>query len=316
VTRVPCVIVAGESADGRHQIASMLSGEPWHIISTGDGIAVLEFARGEAADLVLMDSRMTGIDGFEVTRRLRRDGDSRLLPVVLISGVDDTASRVAALEAGADDFLCRPLERNELIARARSLLHLKALRDQLEDARQVIFTLAKAAEAKDRFTLEHAERVADSAGELARRIRLPADVIQQIRVGALIHDVGKLAVPDQVLNKPGQLTAEEFDLVKTHTVVGAEIVSPLASQGHLVAIVRNHHERYDGRGYPDGLAGGGIPLAARVVAVCDAYDAMVNQRPYRPALPYKEAIQELLAGRQTQWDGGLVDAFVAIQEHR
>jgi putative two-component system response regulator len=234
----------------------------------------------------------------------------------LISGVNDMPSRVAALEAGADDFLSRPLEQNELVARARSLLHLKALRDQLEDARQVIFALAKAAEAKDCFTLEHAERVADSASELARRIQLPPDVIQQIHVGALIHDVGKLAVPDHILNKPGALTQGEFDLVKTHTLVGAEIVSPLSSQGHLVAIVRNHHERFDGRGYPDGLAGPQIPLAARIVAVCDAYDAMVNQRPYRPAIPHTTAIEELLAGRGRQWDPELVDAFVAIQEHR
>jgi cyclic di-GMP phosphodiesterase len=316
MTRVPCVIVAFQSADARNQIASMLSGEPWHIIGTADGSAVLELAGGQAADLVLMDSKLNGLDGFEVTRRLRRDGDSRLLPVVLISGVNDIPSRVAALEAGADDFLSRPLEQNELVARARSLLHLKALRDQLEDARQVIFALAKAAEAKDRFTLEHAERVADTASELARRVRLPPDVIRQIHVGALIHDVGKLAVPDHVLNKPGPLTPDEFDLVKTHTLVGAEIVSPLSSQGHLVAIVRNHHERFDGRGYPDGLAGPQIPLAARIVAVCDAYDAMVNQRPYRAAIAYTAAIKELVAGRGGQWDPGLVDAFVAIQEHR
>lgn len=316
MTRVPCVVVAGESADTRRQIAAMLSGEPWHIVSTADGSAVLELVQRQAADLVLMDSCLAGLDGFEVTRRLRRDGVSRLLPVVLISGVDDIANRVAALEAGADDFLSKPLERNELLARARSLLHLKALRDQLEDARQVIFALAKAAEAKDPFTLEHAERVADSAGELARRIQLPADVIRQIHVGALIHDVGKLAVPDHVLNKPGPLTEDEFELVKSHTIVGAEIVSPLSSQGHLVAIVRNHHERYDGSGYPDRLAGQEIPLAARIVGVCDAYDAMVNQRPYRSAMPHRMAIQELLAGREKQWDGGLVDAFVAIQEHR
>ncbi|TMC51423.1 MAG: response regulator [Chloroflexi bacterium] len=316
MSRVPCVIVAGESADGCRQIASMLRDEPWRIVNTADGKGVLDLVREHTADLILMDAHMIGLDGFEVTRRIRRDGGSRLLPVVLISGVNDIPNRVAALEAGADDFLSKPLERNELVARARSLLHLKAMRDQLEDARQVIFTLAKAAEAKDPFTLEHAERVADSASELARRVKLSPEVIQQIHVGALIHDVGKLAVPDQILNKPGPLTDEEFERVKTHTVVGAEIVLPLASQGHLVAIVRNHHERYDGRGYPDALAGEEIPFAARIVAVCDAYDAMVNQRPYRPAMPHPTAIRELLAGRERQWDAGLVDAFVAIQENR
>jgi len=277
---------------------------------------VVDLVRAQAPDLVLMESNLRGQNGFEVCRILRREGDSRLLPIVLISGMDDVSSRVAALDAGADDFLSKPLERNELLARVRSLLRLKSIHDRLEDARHVIFTLAKAAEAKDLFTQEHTERVADSASELARRIKLPADTIQQIRAGALVHDVGKLAIPDSVLNKPGLLTSEEFELVKTHAAVGAQIVAPLATQPDLVAIVRNHHERYDGSGYPDGLAGASIPLGARIVAVCDAYDAMTNDRSYRAAMPYPRALLILQAGCNKQWDAALVDAFVAIQEHR
>jgi putative two-component system response regulator len=235
---------------------------------------------------------------------------------VVISNQDDISSRVAALEAGADDFLSRPIERNELIARVRSLLHLKSIHERLEDTRQVIFALANAAEAKDLFTQEHTERVADSASDLARRLNLGAATIEQIRTGALIHDVGKLAVPDHILNKPGPLTASEFALVRTHTLVGAEIVAPLTSQRDLVAIVRNHHERFDGGGYPDRLRGEAIPLAARIVAVCDAFDAMTNQRPYRPAMPYPRALSILKAGRGRQWDTALVDAFVTILEQR
>jgi putative two-component system response regulator len=196
------------------------------------------------------------------------------------------------------------------------MLRLKSTRDRLEDVRQVIFALAKAAEAKDRFTLEHAERVADSASELARRLKLAPEVVEQVRTGALIHDVGKLAVPDHILNKPGALTPDEFDVIKTHPVVGAEIVLPLASQRHLYAIVRNHHERYDGTGYPDRLAGEAIPLAARIVAVCDAYDAMVSLRSYRGAISHQEALATLARGRDEQWDRRVVDAFVAIQELR
>jgi putative two-component system response regulator len=316
MSTIPCVVVAGESAEGRQQIAGILRDEPLHVVGASDGQTVIDLVRGRTADLVLMESHMSELDGLEVTRRVRRDASSRLLPIVLISALDSITNRVAALEAGADDFLSRPIERNELLARVRSLLRLKSLRDRLEDARQVIFALAKAAEAKDPFTVEHTERVADSASELARRVRLSPDAIAQVRIGALIHDVGKLAIPDQVLNKPGSLTDEEFELIKTHPLVGAEIVTPLASQRHLVGIVRNHHERYDGGGYPDGLAGDAIPLGARIVAVCDAYDAMVNQRPYRQAMSHAKAIEKLVAGRGAQWDASLVDAFVALQELR
>jgi cyclic di-GMP phosphodiesterase len=313
---IPCVVVAGDSAESRQQIAAMLRDEPWHLIGAPDGDTVMDLIRANTADLVLMESHMRGADGVDVVRRVRRNPDTRLLPIVLISPLDDVASRVSALDAGADDFLTRPLERNELRARIRSLLKLKTMRDRLEDARQVIFALANAAEKKDLFTVEHTERVADSASELARRLLLASDFVEQVRVGGLIHDVGKLAVPDSILNKPGPLTRDEFELVKTHTLVGADIVSPLAFQPHLTGIVRNHHERYDGGGYPDGLAGEAIPFGARIVAVADAYDAMVNQRSYRLALPHATAVERLLDGRDRQWDGRLVDEFVAMLQAR
>ena len=314
MTSVPCVVVAGDSHESRQHIAGMLRDEPWHLVGAPDADTVMDLAGAHTADLVLMEARMRGADGTEIVRRLRRNPDTRLLPIVLISPLNDVPSRVAALEAGADDFLTRPLERNELRARIRSLLKLKTMRDRLEDVRQVIFALANAAEKKDLFTLEHTERVADTSSELARRLLLSADFVEQVRVGGLIHDVGKLAVPDSILNKPGPLTPDEFELVKTHTVVGAGIVAPLSSQPHLIGIVRNHHERFDGKGYPDGLKGEAIPFGARIVAVADAYDAMVNRRSYRLALPHATAVQRLLAGRGKQWDGSLVDGFVAMVE--
>jgi putative two-component system response regulator len=315
VNRIPCVVIAGESMEVRQTIAVMLRDGPWHIVGAPDGQTVFDLVHTKTADLVLMESKMRDQTGFEVCRRLRHEGNNRLLPIVLISSLDDIPNRVAALDAGADDFLSKPLERNELLARVRSLLRLKSIHDRLEDARQVIFALARAAEAKDLFTQEHTERVAAAASQLARSIDLPPETIQQIRAGALIHDVGKLAIPDDVLNKPGPLTAEELKLVRTHPVVGAEIVAPLTSQRDLVAIVRNHHERYDGTGYPDALAGKAIPLAARIVAVCDAYDAMTNQRSYRAAMPAPQALTILKEGRNTQWDPALVDAFVAMLAH-
>jgi len=308
----PVVIVAGDSSDSRGRIANMLVAEPCHIVEATNGETVLDLVGRRTGDLVLIDAYMPDLDGLEVCRRLRKQDENRMLPIVMISAIDDMASRVSAINAGADDFLCKPIERNELIARVRSLLKMKSMRDRLEDARQVIFALANAAEAKDLFTVEHTARVAASAGVLAQRLGLPSDVVEQIRVGGLIHDVGKLAIPDGVLNKPAALTEAEFELVKSHTLVGAEIVAPLASQRHVIGIVRSHHERFDGAGYPDRLAGVEIPVGARIVAVCDAYDAMVNQRPYRSALSHKTAVERLLAGRGTQWDGRIVDALVGM----
>lgn len=310
----PRVLIAADSDEQRLQIATMLEREPWQIVGARESAGVLELARAQRADLVLIDAQISGVDGFEICRRMRLDSGLRLVPVVLISCFDDVASRVAALDAGADDFLSQPLESNEVIARVRSLLLIKSMRDRLEDIKDVILTLAKAAEAKDRFTVRHAERVARHACDLALRVGLAGDVIEQVRIGAVIHDVGKIAVPDQVLNKPGPLTVAEFELVKRHTIVGSEIVAPLASQPELASIVRSHHERFDGNGYPDGLAGRKIPFTARIVAISDAYDAMVNERPYRPAMTQSVALGNLLAGKDAQWDGDLVDAFVALMQ--
>lgn len=316
MTGVQCVVVAAATAEGRQLVVGMLRDEPFHIVSAPDGASVVELVHRKTADLVLMDSQLSDQSGLAVCRRLRRDGDAPLLPIVVISAMDDITNRIAAIDAGADDFLSKPIERNELVARVRSLLRLKSMRDRLEDARQVIFALAKAAEAKDLFTQEHTERVADAASELARRLRLDPGTIEQIRAGALIHDVGKLAIPDDILNKPGPLSEDEMALMRTHTTVGAEIVAPLATQREVVGIVRSHHERYDGAGYPDGLAGAAIPLGARIVAVCDSYDAMTNPRPYRPAMPEAHALSILETGRNRQWDGEVVGAFLAMVRGR
>lgn len=312
ITQAPCVLIAVGSEEQRSLIAGMLKNEPWQIVGASESEVVIELARAQRADLILLDAQMSGMDGFEICRRMRLDSGLRLMPVVLVSSLDDLDSRVAALDAGADDFLSRPLEQNEVVARVRSLIRIKSMRDRLEDVQHVILSLAKAAEAKDRFTVRHAERVSRSACDLALHVGLANDVIEQLRTGALIHDVGKIAVPDYVLNKPGPLTPAEFDLVKRHTVVGSEIIAPLASQAELRSIVRSHHERYDGHGYPDGLAGEKIPLTARIVAVCDAFDAMVNERPYRPAMPQEVALAKLLEGKDSQWDGRLVESFVEL----
>jgi putative two-component system response regulator len=307
---MPTVIGAGSSAEGRRVIGDMLSGEPWHLVWAAGSDETIELIDRAGGDLLLVEAPARDLDGFELCRRLRKDDRHALLPIVIISGKDDIASRVAALEAGADDVLSKPIEANELVARVRSLLRLNTLRERMEDVGQVIMSLAKAAEAKDHFTQEHTERVADAAFALATKLDLPGDLIEQIRFGALVHDIGKVAIPASVLNKPGALDSREFETMKSHTLIGAKIVEPLATQRHVVAIVRGHHERFDGKGYPDGLAGDAIPIEARIVSVCDAYDAMVSRRPYRLPLPQSEAIARLRAGRDSQWDAEVVDVFI------
>lgn len=308
----PTVLIVDDSESNRELMTEYLRPERCRILTSTDGGSAAALARLERPDLVLVDFQMPGMNGLELTAQLRRESQGSFLPIVMISGFTDVAHRVAALEAGADDFLFKPVEGPELTARVRSLLHLQAMHRRLEETQHVVFTLGKAVEAKDSFTQEHTERVAGRARALASRLGFGAAEIDQIHAGALIHDIGKLAIPDGVLNKPGPLTAEEFEIVKRHCVIGAEIVAPLSSQPELLAIVRHHHERYDGAGYPDGLAGETIPLAARVVAICDAFDAMSSDRPYRSAFTPQHACELMLGGRGSQWDGPMVDAFVEV----
>lgn len=281
------------------------------VVTASDGDQALACAGAVAPDLVLLDVAMPGLDGLEVCRRLKSQASTRLVPVVMLTAFNAVHDRVEALEAGADDFLAKPVDRTELRARVTSMLRLKELYDNLEESEQVIFALARAVEAKDSSTEQHMIRVAEDARRLAVAVGVSGRDLESLYRGALIHDVGKIAVPDAVLGKAGRLEPFEIELIKLHPGAGADICAPLKSAARLREVVRHHHERYDGGGYPDGLAGPQIPLAARIVAVCDAFDAMTSDRPYRRGLSPEEACSALLAGAATQWDPELVLLFVA-----
>jgi len=231
------------------------------------------------------------------------------LPVVMITSLDRTEDRVRALESGADDFMTKPVQRVELVARVRSALRLKAVYNTLDSAEHVIFALAAAVEAKDPYTGKHTQRVAESARQLGMRMGLPEPALEALYRGGIIHDIGKIGVPDAVLLKPGPLDPEESAQMRAHTVIGEGIVSPLRSGFNLLPIIRHHHEHFDGNGYPDGLRGAAIPRLARIVAVCDAYDALVNDRPYRERRTVAEAIATLKEGAGKQWDPEVVGLF-------
>jgi putative two-component system response regulator len=235
----------------------------------------------------------------------------RLLPVVMITALNQTGDRVAALEAGAEDFMTKPVERVELVARVRSALRLKALYNTLDSAEQVIFSLASAVEAKDSFTERHTQRVGESARHVGRSLGLPDFALDALYRGGIIHDIGKIGVADAILLKPGPLDETETVRMQAHVVIGESIVRPLRSGSSLLPIIRHHHERYDGRGYPDRLSGRAIPRLARIVSVCDAFDALVNDRPYRKRRSVDEAVAVLRDGAGTQWDPEVVEVVTS-----
>ena len=276
-----------------------------------DGLAALAAARGRTPDLVLLDVMLPGMDGFQICRTLKSEPRTRLLPIVLVTALDRPEHRVRGLEAGADDFIVKPVQRIELTARVRSLLRLKALYDRLDDAERVIVALARAVEAKDLHTEDHTERVGHAARKLGVAVGLEGALLDDLYWGGIIHDIGKIGVPDAILLKPGALTPEEWEIMRSHVLIGEEIARPLRSAANLLPIIRHHHERIDGRGYPDGLVGEKIPITARVVAICDAFDAMVSDRPYRPGLKPSEAASVLRDGAGTQWDQELVSLYVS-----
>ena len=304
---MPVVLAVDDGAANRELIAAYLSGIDCEIRLAEDGPTALDIVETDPPDLVLLDVQMPAMDGYEVCRRIKSMPRGRLLPVVMITALNHSDDRVAALEAGADDFMSKPVERAELVARVRSALRLKALYNTLDSAEQVIFSLAAAVEAKDAFTERHTQRVGESARYLGRRVGLPEYALDALYRGGIIHDIGKIGVPDAILLKPGPLNEVETARMREHVAIGEAIVRPLQSAASLLPIIRHHHERYDGRGYPDGLRGRQIPRLARIVSLCDAFDALVNDRPYRARLSTEEAVAVLRAGAGTQWDPEMVD---------
>ena len=309
-SRRPLVLVVDDSAANRELIEACLAGIDCDVRLAADGPSAIRITEETRPDLVLLDVQMPGMDGYEVCQQIKANPATRLLPVVMITALDQTEDRVKALEWGADDFMTKPVQRIELVARVNSALRLNALYSNLDSAEQVIFALAAAVEAKDLLTERHTQRVAEAARRLGTRLRLPQASLDALYRGGIIHDIGKIGVSESILLKSGPLDTHERDRMQAHPIIGESIVAPLQSGSSLLPIIRHHHERLDGQGYPDGLCGDEIPLLARIVSVCDAYDALVNDRPYRPAMGRDEAIEILRQGADTQWDPALVELLI------
>ena len=246
-------------------------------------------------DLLLLDIMMPEMDGFAVCSAVKASEDTRMTPVILITALDDIETKVRGIEAGADDFITKPPNKLELIARVKSLLRLKRLNQNLTSIENVLFSMAKTVEAKDSYTQGHVDRVSEIAIRLGKRMGLGTNELEALRFGGALHDIGKLGVPEEILNKPGPLDEAEWAVMKTHPEIGYRICLPLKRNlRQALDIVRHHHEKMDGSGYPDGLKQDDIPMVTRIMAVADIYDALVTDRPYRKAMPRQRALQILL----------------------
>lgn len=312
--RRPHVLVVDDDPLNVEVLAAYLEDEGYEVTHAYSGAEALEAVGTTRPDLIFLDAMMPGMDGFEITRRLKTSPDTRFIPVVMVTALSALEDRVYGIEVGADDFLSKPANRQELITRARSLLRVKRYVDELESAERVIMTLSKAIEARDGYTEQHTERVTMRAVALGECIGLPESTLRQLYQGGMLHDVGKIGVPEAVLGKPGRLTDEEFAVMRQHPVLGVEICRPLRSSliAQALPVIRHHHERVDSKGYPDSLGGEEIPLVARITAISDAYDAMTSDRPYRRGMAPSRALEILREGAGTQWDRELVMEFVAL----
>ena len=311
------VVVVDDDAIILKQANMILTEAGFKVTCLKNGRLLLDYIAMNPTDLLLLDIRMPEMDGFETILALReweRSNGREQVPVIFLTANEDADSEAKGLSLGALDFIRKPFSSEALKIRVRNLIDLLNIQRDLhkEVAKKtaeleilslhVVHTLAKTIDAKDAYTNGHSERVAEYSREIAKRFGYDEDRQEEIYMMGLLHDVGKIGVPDTVINKPGKLTDEEYGMIKTHPVKGAEILATVSEMPGLVTGARWHHERYDGRGYPDGLSGEDIPEEARIIAVADAYDAMTSHRSYRDIIPQDHVKSEIEKGMGTQFD--------------
>lgn len=304
------ILVVDDELPIRDGLRILLERKGYVVHTSSDGAGAVNDCASFCPDLILLDVMMPVRDGFDVCREIKSNAETRLIPVVLITGLSEKSDRIRGIEAGADDFLSKPIDVSELDARVRSLLRLKTFTDELENAESVLFALALSIESRDPYTHGHCTRLAELSARLGERLGLPPDDIVALRRGGVVHDIGKVIVPDAVLLKPGPLTSDERAVIKQHAEAGEHICSPLKSFRNVLPVIRNHHERWDGSGYPDGIEGEKIPLLARILQIADVYDALTTKRPYRGSLTQEEAWEILHAEvKRGWWDERIVREF-------
>jgi len=315
--RKPVILIVDDHRLNAELLRELLDTRGYEATIVSNATDAEEQVRTNPPDLILLDVVMPGKTGLELCLELKEDPATRLIPVVMITGLNAHEDRMKAIEAGADDFLTKPISPEELFARVKSLLKLKEFTDELDTAESVLCTLGLSIEARDPYTEGHCERLARDASELGRHLGLDDECVVALRRGGYLHDLGKIKVPDEILKKGSDLTPEEWKIMKLHPITGEAICRPLKSLRLVLPIVRYHHEHTDGSGYPDGLRDGEIPLLPRILQVVDVYDALRTKRSYKPAFTHEQSVttmrEEAKAGF---WDEELVNEYIAMLEKR
>lgn len=307
------VLVVDDEAANVRLLKTLLTHDGYSVVTASDGEEALAMVASVHPDLVVMDVLMPKLSGYDVCERIKENPATRLTPVVLITALHERKDRIRGINAGADDFLTKPVDPHELKARARSLVRLKRYTDDLDSAESVIMSLALVIEARDAYTDGHCHRLAAYATALGRALQLSDEDLAALFRGGYLHDVGKVGIPDEILLKTGRLNDTEYRQIQQHPIIGDRLCGELRSLRQVRPIVRHHHERLDGSGYPDGLQGDAIPLLAQIMGIVDVYDAITTIRPYKSAATADRAYMELLQEVKQGWRRkDLVDTFIAL----
>lgn len=305
------ILVADHFQPSRMAAARSLNVDGYIVLETDNGSKALEIVDQELPDLVLLETRLPELDGFEVCRRLRNAEKTRLLPVVFMTKFSNRQDRLRGIAAGGDDFFAKSFDQQVLSARIKSLVERNRVNDDLICAEQVLFSMAQAIEERDPSTGEHCQRLVEQAKRISRFLKLSSADTQSLVRGAALHDIGKVTTPDRILLKPGKLSPAEWVIMRQHVIMGEQICRPLKTLRGVLPIIRHHHERWDGSGYPDGLAGDEIPFLAQVFQCLDVYDALTSQRAYKPAFSPEKALTVMRAETAKGWyNPALMEIFM------
>jgi len=311
--RAQRILIVDDNPDNIILTRELLSSRGYDVISASTAEAAQHLIVTQQPDLVLLDVVLPGKSGYELCRELKNDPFTRLIPIVMITGLTDREDKIRGIEAGADDFLNKPIFPEELFARVNSLLKLKEFTDELENVEAVLFSLALSVEARDPYTEGHCDRLSRYSADLGRHLQLDEENVTALKRGGILHDLGKIRIPDEILKKGSDLTPKEWEIMRQHPLIGESICKPLKSLRRVLPIIRNHHEHWNGTGYPDGLRAHDIPLLARILQVVDVYDALRTERPYKKSLTHEDAERtmhnEAAAGF---WDRDLVREFFTM----